>query len=95
MKHSHYTIALLLTISITLSIQSIRNDNMHSKSIEIDLIATQTQLIDIKGEITLLANKVARIGVQDVERLTRENQELEWENASLKDQIREFGWLKE
>ena len=92
MKPSRYIIALWLTIAILLSYSIYRTD-IRIKSIETGLNDTQTK-ISVLERVEIPQTEIEPI-LDEMKALVRENERLVMENADLKNQIREFGWLKE
>jgi hypothetical protein len=99
MKANKWITALLLTISITLSIYTIADNSKQTTNIYLisgSVSDISNRVSALEGKSILqnpeLANKPL---IDEMEALTRENENLRQENRDLKTQIKEFGWLKE
>lgn len=93
MKKLEWVFALILTVAITLSIAETINKNTRLKSTEIRLNDTQTKISALE-RVQLPKTEIKPI-LDELKALTRENENLRQEVADLKNQCREFGWLKE
>lgn len=82
----------LLAIIIVLGVCSIAyNVKIHNKSINLYL----DKIDGLKTQIDTSALTNYNALADRIEALSRDNERLTSENAALKDEIREFGWLKE
>jgi peptidoglycan hydrolase CwlO-like protein len=95
MKPHKYITALLLTISITLSIYAIsdnRKQNISLKSTESRLNDTQTKISALE-RVKIPQTEIKPV-LEEIKALVRENENLRQENKDLKTQMEQLGWWK-
>jgi cell division protein FtsB len=95
MKPLHYVTTLILTLTLVLAIYSQQTYRKREitllNQINTSTGRTEACLLQINNS----SRGQAETLTQEIERLSRENLQLEQQNADMKAQIETFGWWKE